>query len=124
MARLPRVEIQAWLHPRYQWMMVPVAIDEQVTIDMVVNPGVPRSSISTGTRDRLIMTELVPPRNERVYTLTTVSVQGQALPPLRVRVSGMLHMTGAGGILGLDFFGQYEDIHFHVPTLRLTLSGP
>lgn len=65
MAKLPRVKIQAWSHPHYQWVMVSL-----------------------------------------------------------VRVSGTVGRIGAGGILGLDFLGQYEDIHFHVPSFRLTLNGP
>ena len=70
------------------------------------------------------MRELVPPRDERTYVLGRLSVQGQPLPPLSVRVSGVLRQTGVDGVLGLDFLGQYEDIHFHVPTFRLTLNGP
>ena len=124
MAKLPRVEIQAWPHSRYGWVMVAVEVGGRLTIEMAVNPGVPRSSISAATRERLIMEELVPPTVERAYSLPNAQIQGQPLPPLSVRVSGMLLRIGSGGILGLDFFGQYEDIHFHVPSFRLTLNGP
>ena len=70
------------------------------------------------------MEELLPPRSERTYTLTELTVDGQPLPPLPIRVSGALGLISAGGILGLDFFAQYEDVHFHVPSFRLTLDGP
>jgi hypothetical protein len=102
------------------WIQVGGALE----VEMVLNFGVPRSSISATIRHELIMKELIPPAVERTYTLSDLTVEGQPLPPLQVRVSGALGMIGAGGILGLDFFGQYEDIHFHVPTFRLTLSGP
>jgi hypothetical protein len=121
---LPRIEIQTRQHPRYGWVMARFTVGASYEIAMVINLGVPRSSISTATRQELIMKELVPPRAERGYTLTDLTVHGQPLPPLQVRVSGALGLIGAGGIIDLDFFGQYEDIHFHVPTLRLTLSGP
>lgn len=124
MARLPRIEIQASQHPRYGWVMVRILVDGRLDINMVANFGIPRSSTSATTRRDLIMEELVPPRNERSYTLTGLTVDRQLLPPLSVRVSGTLGPIGAGGILGLDFFGQYEDIHFHVPSFRLTLNGP
>jgi hypothetical protein len=121
---LPRVEIQTLRHPRTGWVMVPIRIANDVAIEMVLNFGVPRSSISAAVRDRLIMRELIPPRIERTYVLSDVTADGQPLPPLEVRVSGALRLIGAGGILGLDFFAQYEDIHFHVPTFQLTLNGP
>lgn len=121
---MPRIEIQARQHDRYGWVLVPISVQGKTVIDMVVNLGVPRSSISAATRDELIMKELVPPRRDRSYVLDGLSVQGQPLPPLSVRVSGALGRIGAGGILGLDFFAQYEDIHFHVPSFRLTLNGP
>jgi hypothetical protein len=103
---------------------VPILVADNVEIAMVLNFGVPRSSISTAVRDRLIMQELVPPRTERTYLLSDVTADGQSLPPLEVRVSGALRLIGAAGILGLDFFTQFEDVHFHVPSMRLTLSGP
>jgi len=104
--------------------MVRLVVADASEIEMVVNFGVPRSSISAAARHDLIMRELVPPRTERSYVLTDVTADGQPLPPLQVRVSGALGLIGAGGILGLDFFAQYEDIHFHVPTFRLTLNSP
>jgi hypothetical protein len=124
MPPLPRVEIEARRDQRYGWVLVPMTIGGQVSINMIVNLGVPRSSISAATRDQLITKELVPPRRDRTYVLDDVTVQGQLLPAFTVRVSGALGRIGAGGILGLDFFAQYEDIHFHVPSFRLALNGP
>ena len=123
-ALLPRIEIQTWQHARHGWVIVPIRVAGALNIAMVLSFGVPRSSISTTTRDRLIMRELVPPTIERTYVLSDITADDKPLPPLHVRVSGALRLIGAGGILGLDFFGQYEDIHFHVPTFRLTLNGP
>jgi ribosomal protein S19E (S16A) len=103
--------------------MIAVSVANRISIEMAVNPGVPRSSISAATRHRLIMEEIVPPREERTYILSNVQIEGQPVPPLHVRVSAVLRRVGVGGIVGLDFLGQYEDIHFHVPTFRLTLNG-
>ena len=102
---------------------MPIRVADDVRIEMVLNLGVPRSSISTAVRDSLIMRELVPPRLERAYVLADVTADDQPLPPLQVRVSGALRLIGAAGILGLDFFTRFEDVHLHVPSLRLTLSG-
>jgi hypothetical protein len=104
--------------------LVPIRVAGDVGIEMVLNFGVPRSSISADVRDSLIMRELVPPRVERTYILADVTADEQPLPPLSVRVSGALRLIGVAGILGLDFFTQFEDVHFHVPSFHLTLSSP
>jgi len=53
-----------------------------------------------------------------------VTVPDQQVPDLPVRVSRRVTQVGAGGVLGLDFLAQFDDIHFHVPTLQLTLVDP
>ena len=50
MARLPKVEVWTRPHPRYGWVMVPILVEDVFTINMALNPGVPRSSISVSTR--------------------------------------------------------------------------
>jgi hypothetical protein len=49
--------------------------------------------------------------------------QRQALPDFDVRPRRMV-ISGVDGALGLDFLNRFIDIHFNVPTYRLTLTGP
>ena len=51
-------------------------------------------------------------------------MQGQALPDLRVRISQRVTEAGVQGVLGITFLGLFEEVHFHVTTLRLTLTAP
>lgn len=56
--------------------------------------------------------------------LRNLRIQGQPIPDLRVRRRRAIPEVTAQGILGLDFLNQFTDIHFHVPSLRLTLTDP
>ena len=117
------IVIEVTPHPRYGWLMVPVQIPGDAVLDMALNPGVPRSSIGATVQHDLMMRELLPPVNQREYVLADAAIQGQRIPPLTVRVS-RVRLPGADGIIGLDFLAQFTDIHFHVPSFRLTLSNP
>jgi hypothetical protein len=115
------IVIDAWQHPLYGWVMISIEISTGVVLEMAFNPGVPASSISVRTQRYLIQKEVLPPIEQRGYVLLGAMVQRQRLPPLNVRVS-RINRPGADGILGLDFIEQFTDIHFNVPTFRLTLS--
>ncbi len=58
------------------------------------------------------------------YLLQGLRIQGQDTGDLEVRVSRRVTQVGADGVLGLDFLAQFTYIHFHVPTMRLTLTRP
>lgn len=113
--------IQAWPHRRYGWVMVPIRVGGTVRLYLALNPGVIRSSITTKAREALVQEELLPPVAQRQFVLSDVESQGQRLPPLHVRVSRFRY-GDIDGLLGLDFLRQFTDIHFHVPTFRLTLG--
>jgi hypothetical protein len=114
--------IQTALHPRGWWVMVPVEVAGLVTVELVLDTGSLLSGISEPTREMLASRGLLSPAGERRFLLRNLSIQGQALPDVIVRVSRRVTQTGARGVLGLDFLGQFTDIHFHVPSMRLTLS--
>ncbi len=101
--------------------MVPIRVSGKVRLYLALNPGVIRSSITTNARETLIQEELLSPVAQRNFVLSDVESQGQRLPPLQVRVSRFRY-GDIDGLLGLDFLQQFTDIHFHVPTYRLTLS--
>jgi len=51
-------------------------------------------------------------------------MEWDAVPDVSMRVRRSLALAGIDGILGLDFLNQFTDIHFHVPSFRLTLTLP
>jgi hypothetical protein len=116
--------IQARIHPRNQWILVPLMVKGVRDLNMVLDTGAPFSSISDGTRDLLSAAGLLDHVQHNWYALRELSVQGQPIPDLLVHVSRRVSQAGAEGLMGLDFLRQFTDIHFHVPTLRLTLSTP
>lgn len=115
------IVIDTWQHPRFGWVMIPVEVSAGVVLDLAFNPGIPASSMTVRTQQWLIEKEVLPPIEQRWYVLRDAMVQQQPLPPFQVRVS-RINRPGADGILGLDFMRQFTDIHFHVPTFRLTLT--
>jgi len=46
------------------------------------------------------------------------------VPDLLVGVAARLDRMQIVGLLGLDFLGLFEDIHFNLPSLRLRLVPP
>jgi hypothetical protein len=56
--------------------------------------------------------------------LQSLQIQGQPIRDLEVRISRRVGQVGADGVLGLDFLAQFEEVSFHVPSMRLTLTNP
>lgn len=117
------VVIQTSLHPRGWWVMVPLEVAGTVTLELVLDTGSLLSGLSEPTREMLTTRGLLRPAGERRFLLRDLTIHGQPVPDLVVRVSRRVTQAGARGVLGLDFLGQFTDIHFHVPSMRLTLSG-
>ena len=91
---------------------------------MVIDTGSPVSSISQSTYDRLLPTGFMIPAGGRFLMLRSPVLEGFPIADIRVHVSRRVTIVGSEGILGLDFLQRFEHIHFHVPTLRLTLTYP
>lgn len=53
-----------------------------------------------------------------------MTLEAQPLPDLNVRVLARLSRLGVDGLVGLDYLGRFEYVHFHIPTLRLMLEAP
>jgi hypothetical protein len=96
----------------------------QETIKMVLDTGSLLSAISEPTRQTLVAKGILDASSARLFVLRDVTIQDQQISDLTVRLSPRVTQVGAAGILGLDFLGRFSDIHFHVPTMRLTLTYP
>jgi len=114
--------IQTELHRRHWWVIIPITRPDGDDLPMVLDTGVFLSGISESTREELSRRGLLETVDARRFRLRGLTVQGQPIPDLMVRVSPRVTEVGAAGVLGLDFLGQFTDVHFHVPTMRLTLT--
>ncbi len=114
------LSIQAHLHPKRWWILVRVDVGGR-RFDMVLDTGSPLSSISQSMYDELSERGAISHVGGRRYTVRRSTIEGQRITDLEVRISRRVTQVGADGVLGLDFLGRYTDIHFHVPSLRLTL---
>lgn len=102
--------------------MLPLRVGGIVQLNMVLNTGLLISSISGQARQDLIMKELIPPVGGSGYLLTELTIAQHPVADLRVRVRPRVDQLRVDGILGLDFLRQFTDVHFHVPSFRLTLA--
>jgi hypothetical protein len=115
--------IQATLHATNRWVIIPVDVAEDYALDMVLDTGSPLSAISRQSYNELASAGRLIPFDEprRRYILQGLSIQGQPIIDLQVRVSLRVTQAGADGVLRLDFLQQFREVCFDVPSLRLTL---
>ena len=119
------VSAQAQLHESGNWIVVPVAVRGAVDLLMVLDTGSPVSVLSPlALADLLARGLLGPEVASNRYLLAGLSVQGQSLPDMLVRVLPRLARIQVDGLLGLDFLRSFRAVHFHVDTFRLILEDP
>ncbi len=116
--------IRTRMHPRNKWILVPVDVAKAIMLWMVLDTGAPFSSISEDTRDDLLRMERLHPLRGGWYELRGPQIEGQFVSSVPVRLSQRVTQVGADGVLGLDFLQQFTDVHFHTPSLTLTLTSP
>jgi hypothetical protein len=119
------VTVQAELHASGLWITLPVTIARDLTLSMVFDTGSPVSAISPETKVDLEGRGLLRGADRPgTYRLSDLTADGQLLPDLEVRVMARLTRLQIDGLMGLDYLGNFEWAHFHIPTLLLTLQYP
>jgi hypothetical protein len=116
------------VHPSGLWVGIAVTISGQQTIFMVLDTGAPASVISPGIARELTERGLLQPTADPGhYGLTDLTAQDAddqpPLPDVIVRPLRRLALLQIDGLLGLDFFRQFDRITFDFPTASLTLSS-
>lgn len=112
------VAVQARLHTSGLWLTIPVVAGHEHALDFVFDTGSPVSAISPETRDDLSAKGLLT-NGQRPgwFRLAGITVQGQAIPDLDLRVLGRLSRLKIDGLIGLNYLSHFESVHFQVPTL-------
>src|SRR6476646_9599905 len=67
--------------------------------------------MSQGMYETLAAAGRLEAAGQDAYVLRNPAVEGQTIPNLTVRVRRRVTRVGADGVLGLDFLGQFDDIH-------------
>lgn len=112
------------VHPINRWLLVPLDFPGDIQVMMVLDTGSAISAISDQTCDKLAGAGLIGAPQAGVYMLPNPRIYDTPIADVRVRVSNRVSVVRAEGLLGLDFLQRFEQVHFHVPTLRLTLTYP
>jgi hypothetical protein len=118
------IDTNAALHPSGRWITIDVGIAAHV-LSMVLDTGAQVSALSPSTRADLERRGLLGlSRRPNLFRLGSLTIEGRAIPDLEVGVAARLDRLQVVGLLGLDFLGLFEDLHFNVPSLRLRLIPP
>lgn len=104
------------------WLFVPLSVGQDYVLEMLPNPFSPRSSLSRRAMEDIAVRSLTSPATASV--LHDLRILGQPVPDVHVRVGAAANLLRVDGILGFDFFGQFERIIFDPPTRQLTLIRP
>jgi hypothetical protein len=115
------VAFRLLLHPKAWWLIVPFDLGGRANLAMVLDTGAPLSGISAGSRHALADRGLLHPVGRNRYLLQELSIEGQPVRDLVVRLSRRATAAGAEGILGLDFLSQFTEVHCHIRSLWLAL---
>lgn len=108
---------------RERWPVVPLAVGQDVVLEMLPNLLSTRSIISRRTLEDLRQRGLVEGDASR-FLLSDLRTIGQPVPSVVVRVGPTASMLGVDGILGFDFFGTFGRIMLETRTLLVTLVDP
>lgn len=112
--------VQTLRHAR-GWIVVPVVAGGMFTIRFVLNTGYLISAVNSRAQAVLAVMGLLDPIGGRLHSLRNLTLAEQPLPDLEVRATPALGLIGVEGILGLNFLRQFDDVHFNLPSRRLTL---
>lgn len=104
--------------------VIRLSVGEDIAWDMLPNPTAPRSAITRAALGDLQRRGLSPATGQRRAAIRGLRIAGQRVPDREVRVSVAVARLRVDGILGLDFFEQFEAVLWHPRTGRMTLRFP
>ncbi|HEY7036110.1 MAG TPA: hypothetical protein VH482_32555 [Thermomicrobiales bacterium] len=111
------------------WLVILLGVGADQILAMVPNPLASRSVISPATFARLVEQGVVSAGIHDIRTraksciLRHLSIEGQPVPDLEVRIRKHASFLRADGYLGQDFlFGNFTDIHLDIDRRLLRLK--
>jgi hypothetical protein len=105
-----------------RWLVIRLAVGEDIVWDMLPNPAAPRSTIRWEALEDLKAKGIAPPDARRGADLHGVRIAGHPVPAFRVYVSAFVNRLSVDGVLGLDFFEQFAAVHWYPHSHRVVLS--
>jgi hypothetical protein len=92
------------------------------TLQLQIDEHLPDYVVTPSARDNLTAFGHLRDTGERFPVLHDLWLGGRPLAPLPVRVNAAVARITPEGMLGLNFLGQFREIHFDTETGRLTLQ--
>jgi hypothetical protein len=122
-----RGDVSFFLRPSFErvagrhWMVIRLAVGQDIAWDMLPNPLALRSSITPGALDDLRTREAAMPASGNRIRLRNLRIDRQPVPDLDVTVSVAVTRLRVDGVLRLDCFEQFVGVHWEPHTHRVTL---
>ena len=104
--------------------VVRLAVGQDIAWDMLPNPLARQSVISAQSFADLRRWKLASEISERRVVLRDLQIAGRSVPDLTVRISEAVARLGVNGMLGFDFFEQFDSVLWMPRTGWLTLRFP
>jgi len=101
--------------------VVLLGVGQDYGLEMLPNPFTPRSTISRTAFEDLDYRGLLPSDRGARFPLRKLSIAGWRVPVIEVSVGAAATMLRIDGILGFDFFQNYDEIRFNTRTFVMTL---
>lgn len=123
-------EVSFYLQPGFdrpreqRWLVVRLSVGQDIVWDMLPNPTAARSTISPQALEDLTRRGLLPAGRQTRVLLRELRIDGQPILDVEVSMSPAIGRLGVDGILGLDFFEQFDAIHWYPRTRQVVLIGP
>lgn len=105
-------------------LIVRLSVGQDIAWDMMPNPTLRRSRISPRALDDLTAREGGPLRRGDAVLLQQLRIRGEPIPDLPVLVGASVTRLGVDGILGFDFFEQFEEVRWNPRTQFMVLFFP
>jgi hypothetical protein len=105
-------------------LVVRLNVGLDIAWDMIPNPTVAQSRIRPRAVEELRSHEGDPARRGNLLILRNLTIAGQPVADLPVLVDPAVSRLRMDGILGLDFFEQFEEVRWQPRTRLVTLIEP
>ena len=112
------------LHSRHLWLMLRVTVPDREDLRLVVDSGSVGSTVKEAVLEDLVARGRATFAGGRRFALQDVRVGGVLIPDIPVRAGGSAEGIDPDGIVGLEYWWQFDRVCVQTQPLQLHLTRP